>query len=157
MPEDFKNLNAAKIIAGDFSQKPKSQSAPVVSSAGLAGSRLIASEDRAANNPSTGRRTNIAHNVANGRFTLIRQDARGPAPFAGAADVILNPASPPKHQIGPVQTFKTSVLGAMNLLGNLKRALIALFDSLFRTIAWPEQVTRLAGRTQVSRQKGCLL
>lgn len=68
---------------------------------------------------STGRLSNISHHGNNERFTMIRQDVCEPIQVAGPVDEIYNlacPASPPKYQLDPVQTFKTSVIGAMNLL-----------------------------------------
>jgi UDP-glucuronate decarboxylase len=70
-------------------------------------------------NLSTGRRQNVAHLMATNRFSLIEHDVINPIDIAGPVDAIYNmacPASPPKYQADPVQTFRTSVDGARNLL-----------------------------------------
>jgi UDP-glucuronate decarboxylase len=134
MPDDFMNLTA-RFPADDFTSGPYGRSVLVAGGAGFVGShlidRLMARGDRVIclDNLSTGRLTNIAQHAGNERFTLIRQDVCDPILIAGAVDEIFNlacPASPPKYQIDPVHTFKTSVLGAMNLLelARLKRARI---------------------------------
>ena len=56
------------------------------------------------------------------RFTLMRHDVT--VPFQAGADEIFNlacPASPVHYQFDPVQTTKTSVIGAINMLGLAKR------------------------------------
>lgn len=70
----------------------------------------------------TGRRENIAHLLGNPRFELIRHDVT--QPILVEADRIFNlacPASPVHYQHNPVKTIKTSVMGALNLLGLAKR------------------------------------
>jgi UDP-glucuronate decarboxylase len=70
-------------------------------------------------NLSTGRRKNVAHLMATNRFTLIEHDVVNPIDIQGPVDAIYNlacPASPPKYQADPLQTFHTSVDGARNLL-----------------------------------------
>ena len=70
-------------------------------------------------NLSTGRRQNVAHLMATNRFALIEHDVINPIEIQGPIDAIYNlacPASPPKYQADPVQTFRTSVDGARNLL-----------------------------------------
>lgn len=134
MPDDFMNLTA-RFPADDFTNGPCGRSVLVAGGAGFVGShlidRLMARGDRVIclDNLSTGRLANVAHHAGNERFTLIRQDVCDPILIAGAVDEIFNlacPASPPKYQIDPVHTFKTSVLGAINLLelARLKRARI---------------------------------
>ncbi len=70
----------------------------------------------------TGTKTNIAHLLDNPQFELLRHDVT----FALHVEVdeIYNlacPASPIHYQHDPVQTTKTSVLGAINMLGLAKR------------------------------------
>jgi UDP-glucuronate decarboxylase len=70
----------------------------------------------------TGTRTNIAHLLDHKRFELIRHDVTFPIYLE--IDQIYNlacPASPIHYQRDPVQTTKTSVHGAINMLGLAKR------------------------------------
>jgi UDP-glucuronate decarboxylase len=76
------------------------------------GNRVICVDDF-----STGSPENVAHLVANRRFRLIEHDVS--APLELDVDEIYNlacPASPPRYQADPIQTLKTSVFGAWNLL-----------------------------------------
>ncbi|MGZ5074830.1 MAG: UDP-glucuronic acid decarboxylase family protein, partial [Usitatibacter sp.] len=70
----------------------------------------------------TGTKDNIAHLHANTRFELARHDVT--FPFYVEVDEIYNlacPAAPIHYQFDPVQTTKTSVHGAINMLGLAKR------------------------------------
>jgi UDP-glucuronate decarboxylase len=70
----------------------------------------------------TGRKDNIAHLLDNPRFEMMRYDVTFPVYVE--VDEIYNlacPASPIHYQFDPVQTTKTSVLGAINMLGLAKR------------------------------------
>jgi len=70
----------------------------------------------------TGRRANIAHLVGNPYLEVIRHDITFPLYIE--VDEIYNlacPASPIHYQFDPVQTTKTSVHGAINMLGLAKR------------------------------------
>jgi len=70
----------------------------------------------------TGRRRNVAHLLANPGFELLRHDVT--MPLYIEVDQIYNlacPASPVHYQFDPVQTTKTSVHGAINMLGLAKR------------------------------------
>jgi UDP-glucuronate decarboxylase len=70
----------------------------------------------------TGSRENILHLLANPHFELMRHDIT--FPLYVEADEIYNlacPASPIHYQYDPVQTTKTSVHGAINMLGLAKR------------------------------------
>jgi UDP-glucuronate decarboxylase len=70
----------------------------------------------------TGRRMNVAHLLGNPRFELIRHDIT--FPLYVEVDEIYNlacPASPLHYQHDPVQTTKTGVHGAINMLGLAKR------------------------------------
>ena len=70
----------------------------------------------------TGRRSNVAHLMPNPRFELMRHDVT--FPLFVEVDEIYNlacPASPVHYQFDPVQTTKTSVHGAINVLGLAKR------------------------------------
>jgi UDP-glucuronate decarboxylase len=70
----------------------------------------------------TGSRKNVVHLLDNHNFELIRHDVTFPLYLE--VDGIFNlacPASPIQYQRNPVQTFKTSVHGAINILGLAKR------------------------------------
>jgi len=70
----------------------------------------------------TGAKSNIAHLIGNPYFELMRHDVT--FPLYVEVDQIYNlacPASPVHYQFDPVQTTKTSVHGAINMLGLAKR------------------------------------
>lgn len=70
----------------------------------------------------TGQKRNIEDMIGNPYFELIRHDVT--FPYYAEIDQIYNlacPASPPHYQYDPVQTTKTSVHGAINMLGLAKR------------------------------------
>ncbi len=70
----------------------------------------------------TGTKENIAHLIDNPYFEIIRHDVEFPLHLE--VDDIYNlacPASPPHYQHNPIHTNKTSVLGAINMLGLAKR------------------------------------
>ncbi len=70
----------------------------------------------------TGSKRNVAHLIGNPRFELMRHDVT--FPLYVEVDRIFNlacPASPIHYQHDPVQTTKTSVHGAINMLGLAKR------------------------------------
>jgi UDP-glucuronate decarboxylase len=70
----------------------------------------------------TGSKRNVEHLVAQSRFELMRHDVT--FPLYVEVDRIFNlacPASPIHYQFDPVQTTKTSVHGAINMLGLAKR------------------------------------
>jgi UDP-glucuronate decarboxylase len=100
----------------------------VTGGAGFLGShlceRLIARGDEVlcVDNFFTGARGNIEHLLGNERFELMRHDIT--FPLYVEVDRIYNlacPASPIHYQFDPVQTTKTSVIGAINMLGLAKR------------------------------------
>ncbi len=70
----------------------------------------------------TGRKENIVHLLSNPYFEFIRHDVINP--FLIEVDEIYNlacPASPIHYQYNPIKTIKTSVMGAINMLGLAKR------------------------------------
>ncbi|WP_350288937.1 UDP-glucuronic acid decarboxylase family protein [uncultured Croceitalea sp.] len=70
----------------------------------------------------TGRKSKIVHLMDNPYFELIRHDVT--LPYFIEVDEIYNlacPASPVHYQHNPIKTIKTSVLGAINMLGLAKR------------------------------------
>jgi UDP-glucuronate decarboxylase len=75
-----------------------------------------------ADNFFTGTRRNVEHLIGHPRFELMRHDVT--FPLFAEVDEIYNfacPASPVHYQHDPVQTTKTSVHGAINMLGLAKR------------------------------------
>ncbi len=78
----------------------------------------------------TGARRNVAHLLANSNFELLRHDVT--FPLFVEIDEIYNlacPASPIHYQFDPVQTTKTSVHGAINMLGLAKRRRAKIFQA----------------------------
>jgi len=78
----------------------------------------------------TGSKENIRHLLSNPGFELIRHDITWP--LYVEVDAIYNlacPASPVHYQHDPIQTTKTSVMGAINLLGIAKRLNIPIFQA----------------------------
>jgi UDP-glucuronate decarboxylase len=70
----------------------------------------------------TGSKQNIVHLLDNPYFELVRHDVT--EPYFAEVDEIYNlacPASPPFYQYNPIKTIKTSVMGAINMLGLAKR------------------------------------
>lgn len=108
----------------------------VTGGAGFLGShlsdRLLAEghEVIAVDNFFTGSKNNIRHLLDNKDFELIRHDVT--FPLYVEVDAIYNlasPASPIHYQRDPVQTTKTSVLGAINMLGLAKRLGVKIFQA----------------------------
>lgn len=78
----------------------------------------------------TGRRRNVVHMLNNPSFELMRHDIT--FPLFVEVDEIYNlacPASPVHYQHDPVQTTKTSVIGAINMLGLAKRLGARIFQA----------------------------
>jgi UDP-glucuronate decarboxylase len=118
----------------------RSQSQPlrilVTGGAGFIGShlceRLIAdgNEVLCVDNFYTGTRNNILHFLDHPRFELLRHDVT--FPLYVEVDRIFNlacPASPIHYQRDPIQTTKTSVAGAINMLGLAKRLGIPILQA----------------------------
>ena len=100
----------------------------VTGGAGFVGSHLcerlleLGHEVLCIDNFYTGRRSNVAHLCSNPAFELLRHDIC--FPLYVEVDEIYNlacPASPGSYQQDPVQTTKTNVHGAINVLGLAKR------------------------------------
>jgi len=100
----------------------------VTGGAGFLGSHLcerllsLGNEVLCVDNFFTGNKRNIAHLLNDSRFELMRHDVT--FPLYVEVDQIYNlacPASPVHYQFDPVQTTKTSVHGAINMLGLAKR------------------------------------
>jgi UDP-glucuronate decarboxylase len=108
----------------------------VTGGAGFIGShlceRLLAegAEVVCVDNYFTGSRRNIAHLLSNPLFEAMRHDVT--FPLYVEVDAIFNlacPASPIHYQRDPVQTTKTSVHGAINMLGLAKRLRARIFQA----------------------------
>ena len=100
----------------------------VTGGAGFLGSHLserllsMGHDVLAVDNFYTGNKSNVEHLLDNPNFELMRHDVT--FPLYVEVDGIFNlacPASPIHYQRNPVQTFKTSVHGAINMLGLAKR------------------------------------
>ena len=108
----------------------------VTGGAGFLGShlceRLLARGDDVlcVDNYFTGRKDNIAHLLGDPHFEAMRHDITHP--LFVEVDEIYNlacPASPIHYQFDPVQTTKTSVIGAINMLGLAKRLKAKIFQA----------------------------
>jgi UDP-glucuronate decarboxylase len=78
----------------------------------------------------SGSRSNIANLLTNPRFELMRHDVS--FPLYVEVDEIFNlacPASPIYYQLDPVQTTKTSIFGAFNMLGLAKRLKVPVLQA----------------------------
>ncbi|MDX2089236.1 MAG: UDP-glucuronic acid decarboxylase family protein [Kofleriaceae bacterium] len=108
----------------------------VTGGAGFLGSHLIdrllarGDEVLCVDNLFTGTKRNVYHLHGNPRFELLRHDVT--FPLYVEVDAIFNlacPASPIHYQHDPVQTTKTSVHGAINMLGLAKRLKCPIFQA----------------------------
>lgn len=108
----------------------------VTGGAGFVGSHLCerlleaGNEVLCVDNFYTGTRSNVAHLLGNSSFELMRHDVT--FPLFVEVDEIYNlacPASPIHYQLDPVQTTKTSVHGAINMLGLAKRRKAKIFQA----------------------------
>lgn len=100
----------------------------ITGGAGFIGSHLSerllkeGSEVLCLDNYFTGSKENIVHLMGNPYFELVRHDVT--SPYFVEVDEIYNlacPASPIHYQYNPIKTVKTSVMGAINMLGLAKR------------------------------------
>ncbi|MDR0725909.1 MAG: SDR family oxidoreductase [Prevotellaceae bacterium] len=100
----------------------------VTGGAGFIGSHLCArllsenNEVICLDNYFTGSKSNILNLLRNPKFELVRHDIINP--YNIEVDEIYNlacPASPVHYQYNPIKTVKTSVMGAINMLGLAKR------------------------------------
>lgn len=108
----------------------------VTGGAGFLGSHLCeklldeGNEVLCVDNLFTGRKVNIHHLLENKNFEFLRHDVT--FPLFVEVDEIYNlacPASPIHYQFDPVQTAKTSVIGAINMLGLAKRLKVKILQA----------------------------
>ena len=108
----------------------------ITGGAGFVGSHLAerlldqGHEVIAVDNYFTGSKGNIEHLLTNSRFELMRHDVT--FPLYVEVDAIYNlasPASPVHYQHDPVQTTKTNVMGAINMLGLAKRLRVPILQA----------------------------
>lgn len=80
----------------------------------------------------TGKKCNLEPILHDPKFTCIEHDVVDALPFDLHVDEIYNlacPASPPHYQADPIHTFKTSVLGSLNLLELARRHNAKIFQA----------------------------
>ena len=108
----------------------------------------------------TGRKDNIAHLLDERRFEAMRHDVT--FPLYVEVDQIYNlacPASPIHYQFDPVQTTKTSVVGAINMLGLAKRVkariLQASTSEVYGDPTVHPQTEDYRGNTSITGPRAC--
>jgi UDP-glucuronate decarboxylase len=100
----------------------------------------------------TGSKNNIRHLLDNQYFEVIRHDVVDPIKLE--ADRIYNlacPASPVHYQYNPIKTIKTSVLGAINVLGLAKRTHARILQASTSEVYGDPDV-----HPQVEEYRGCV-
>lgn len=100
----------------------------------------------------TGSKQNIAHLLQNPRFEFMRHDVT--FPLYVEVDEIYNlacPASPIHYQFDPVQTTKTSVMGAINMLGLAKRVKAKILQASTSEVYGDPEI-----HPQIESYKGCV-
>ncbi|MER9356759.1 SDR family oxidoreductase [Mesorhizobium sp. M0514] len=135
-----RTVNVLKLGAGNTRRGANSNRgrALVAGGAGFLGSHLCERLLRdgydvvVLDNFHTGKRYNLNALVRDPRFTCIEHDIVDPLPLDLQVDEIYNlacPASPPHYQANPIHTFKTSVLGSLNLLELARRNNAKIFQA----------------------------
>ena len=129
----FSTLKAGEIMPLDPTSRPRTL---VTGGAGFLGShlceRLLAAghEVVSVDNYYTGTRNNILPLLDNPYFEAVRHDVTFPLYIeTGRIFNLACPASPPRYQNDPIQTTKTSVHGAINMLGLAKRLGIPILQA----------------------------
>lgn len=100
----------------------------------------------------TGTKANIAHLLHHPRFEFMRADIT--FPLYVEVDEIYNlacPASPIHYQFDPVQTTKTSVVGAINMLGLAKRVKAKILQASTSEVYGDPEI-----HPQVESYRGCV-
>ncbi len=94
----------------------------------------------------TGRKENIGHLLGDPNFEAMRHDVT--FPLYVEVDEIFNlacPASPMHYQFDPVQTTKTSVIGAINMLGLARRVKAKILQDALRPPLLGEHTLQILG------------
>jgi UDP-glucuronate decarboxylase len=129
MPKSFRSMDLPITALDENPLNPERMKRILVTGgAGFIGSHLCerllseGNEVLCLDNYFTGSKQNISHLLQNPYFELIRHDVT--SPYFAEVDEIYNlacPASPIHYQYNPIKTIKTSVMGAINMLGLAKR------------------------------------
>ncbi len=147
------------IAASDFPAIPEHSRVLVTGGAGFIGSHLCTrllqagAEVLCVDNFYTSRRGNMAALLENAGFEFLRHDVT--FPLYVEVDEIYNlacPASPIHYQRDPVQTTKTSVLGAINMLGLAKRTGALILQASTSEVYGDPTVHPQTGRLSRQRQ-----
>jgi UDP-glucuronate decarboxylase len=136
MPAEIEPKHHVTGLARTFLMKTTERRVLVTGGAGFIGSHLCrrllddGHDVLCVDNFYTGTRHNVRELLSNPRFELMRHDVC--FPLYVEVDEIYNlacPASPIHYQLDPVQTTKTSVHGAINMLGLAKRVKARIFQA----------------------------
>ena len=109
----------------------------------------------------TSQKNNVAHLLGRPNFELIRHDITMPVWLE--VDQIYNlacPAAPGHYQFNPIKTVKTSVLGAINVLGMAKRCRARVLQASTSEVYGDPEVhpqTGVVSRQRQSDRPACLL
>lgn len=100
----------------------------------------------------TGSKQNIAHLLQNPRFEFMRHDVTFPL-YVEVCEIynLACPASPVHYQFDPVQTTKTSVMGAINMLGLAKRVKAKILQASTSEVYGDPEI-----HPQIESYKGCV-
>ena len=85
----------------------------------------------------TGCKENIRPLIGNDHFELVRHDVINP--YYAEVDEVYNlacPASPIHYQYNPIKTIKTSVMGAINMLGLAKEVRAKILQASTSEVIW---------------------
>ena len=120
----------------------------VTGAAGFLGSHLVdrllieGHEVLAVDNFFTGSKANLAHLADNKNLEILRHDITFPLYVeVGQIYNLASPASPINYQRDPVQTLKTNVVGAVNMLGLAKRLKARIFQASTSEVYGDPQVS----------------
>ena len=106
----------------------------------------------------TGRKDNIAHLLSHSRFEAMRHDVTFPL-YVEEIYNLACPASPIHYQFDPVQTTKTSVVGAINMLGLAKRVKARIFQAstseVYGDPTVHPQTEEYRGNTSITGPRAC--